>query len=220
MTKQPWPTRATRRRLIELLRREPLTISALAERLELTASAVRMHVTALEREGLVRRAGTSRGLNRPAAIYELAPGVDALMCAAYVPFVATLLQTLGEELPATRVAELMGLAGRRLAARHGRTTGTLPQRARAASEFLNELGALTGVEAAGGRVTIRGYDCPLAAAVEGRPEVCRAMEGFVAELVRAPVHECCDRSARPRCCFDIVPPHARARGDASARPRV
>lgn len=203
MPSRRWSIRTTRRHIIELLRRAPLTIGSLAERLELTASAVRVHVVELEREGLVRRAGLARGLNRPAAIYELAPGLDALLCTAYVPFVASLLQTMGEELPAPRVAELMQLAGRRLAANFGRPSGTLPQRAQAASEFLNKLGALTEVDTAAGHLAIRGHDCPLASAVEGRPEVCQAMERFVAEVVRAPVHECCDRHGRPRCCFAI-----------------
>jgi len=209
MTIARWTVRATRRRVVELLRREPLTVSALAEELGLTSSAVRVHVAALEGEGLVRRVGVARGLNRPAAIYQLAPGVDALLCATYVPFTANLLQTMGEELPAPRVARLMRLAGRRLASRHGRTSGRLTQRAQAASDFLNELGALTEVEAAaaGGRVVIRGYDCPLAAAVDCRPEVCQALESFVAELVRVPVRERCDRrSSRPRCRFELQPP--------------
>ena len=197
--------RATRRRIVELLRRDALTISALAERLELTASAIRIHVTALERAGLVQRAGEARGLNRPAAIYELAPGANALLCVAYVPFVTTLLQALGEDPQAPRVAALMQRTGRRLAASYGRLTGTLRERTRAASGVLDELGALTEVDAAPGRLAIRSHDCPLASAVKGRAEVCRAMESFVAELVRAPVRERCDRRGRPRCCFEIGP---------------
>jgi DeoR family transcriptional regulator, suf operon transcriptional repressor len=206
MAQRHWPLKATRRRIIELLRREPRTVNELAERLELTTSAVRVHVSALERQRFVQRSGLARGANRPAAIYELAPGVDALLCSAYVPFVATLLRTAGERLAAEEVATLMHEAGRRLAASFGSPSGTLRQRAVTASDFLNELGALTEVEIAPSRLTIRGFDCPLAAAVQGSPTVCRAMESFVAELVRAPVDECCDRSGRPRCCFEIRAP--------------
>ena len=160
---------------------------------------------ALEQLGLVRHAGLARGLNRPAAIYGLAPGVDVLLCGAYVPFVANLLQAIGEERSATEVAALMHHAGRRLAMSYAPPPGTLRQRAEAVSGILNGLGALTQVEAAPGRLALRGFDCPLAAAVQDSPAVCGAMESFVAELVRAPVHECCDRSERPRCCFEILP---------------
>jgi predicted ArsR family transcriptional regulator len=198
-----WQLRATRRRIVELLRREPLTISQLGERLAVTASAVRVHVSALERHGLVRRAGMARSTHRPAAIYELAPGVDELLCAAYVPFVATLLRTMGDSLDAERVAALMHDVGRGLAASYETPSGTLPERAQRASDLLNELGAVTEVEAGPEALRIRGYDCPLAAAAQGSQGVCRAIESFVSELVRAPVRECCDRAARPRCCFEI-----------------
>ena len=199
------PLGATRRDIIGLLRRGTLTVGQVADRLELTASAVRVHMRALEQMGLVKQAGLARGLNRPATIYGLAPGVDALLCGAYVPFVTKLLQTIGEERSATEVAALMHRAGRRLAMSYERPPGTLGQRAEAVSGILNDLGALTEVEAAPGRLPLRGFDCPLAAAVQDSPAVCCAMESFVAELVRAPVHECCDRSERPRCCFEILP---------------
>lgn len=218
MANRQAPVRTTRRRVVELLRRDALTIADSAERLGLTASAVRIHMAALEREGLVRRAGVARGGNRPAAIYALAPGVDALLCAAYVPFVANVLRAMGEELSPRHVAALMRLVGQRLAASYVRPSGTLPRRVRAASAILNDLGALTEVEAAAGeRLTIRGYDCPLATAVGGRPEVCRAMETFVAELVGAPVRECCDRGGRPRCCFEIGTAAVRTGGAARGR---
>jgi hypothetical protein len=38
------------------------------------------------------------------------------------------------------------------------------------------------------------------------PNVCLAMESMVAEIIGAPVHECCDRSERPQCCFEIHGP--------------
>jgi hypothetical protein len=31
------------------------------------------------------------------------------------------------------------------------------------------------------------------------------MESLVAEVVGAPVRECCDRSDRPHCCFEALP---------------
>jgi len=61
-----------------------------------------------------------------------------------------------------------------------------------------------------GGFVIRGYGCLLAEAIHGRREVCRAMESFLAELVEAPVNECCQRGERPRCCFEIGPRHDRS----------
>jgi hypothetical protein len=46
--------------------------------------------------------------------------------------------------------------------------------------------------------------CPLAAVTGKHPAVCRAMESLIAELLDVPVSECCDRSERPKCCFEIA----------------
>jgi len=52
--------------------------------------------------------------------------------------------------------------------------------------------------------SIRGYSCPLAAAVPGHPEVCHLAETLLTELVGVPVDEQCERGETPHCCF-VVP---------------
>jgi predicted ArsR family transcriptional regulator len=74
----------------------------------------------------------------------------------------------------------------------------------AASDLLNnELGAVTHVERNGGYV-IRGVGCPLAALTGKHPAVCLAMESLLAEIIGVSIHECCDRTERPKCCFEIT----------------
>ena len=58
----------------------------IASELGLTYNAVRLHLTALERDGLIRKAGLRRGETRPSTIYELVPGVDDALSRAYMPF--------------------------------------------------------------------------------------------------------------------------------------
>ena len=60
-----------RGRIITLLQARPLTIEELATQLRLTANAVRAQLTAMERDGLVQRAGRRPGTTRPSHI--LAP---------------------------------------------------------------------------------------------------------------------------------------------------
>jgi hypothetical protein len=74
--------------------------------------------------------------------------------------------------------------------------------------LLEASGALNEVERLNGGYVIRGHGCLLSAAVHGRPEVCRAFESLLAELVEVPVRECCERGERPRCCFGIMAPSA------------
>ena len=98
---------------------------------------------------------------------------------------------------------LMLAVGRRLAAQWPPLQGDLPRRIGAAALLLEELGAQTEIERLDGRFVLRGYGCLLGEAVHGRPEVCRAVESLLANLIEAPVRECCERGEHPRCCFVI-----------------
>ena len=194
---------ATRGRIIDLIRRSPITVTELATRLGLTYNAVRGHLAALERDGLVRAGETRRGGTRPAAVYELAPGVDDALSRAYMPFASHLVRALTERLPGSELDEIMRDVGARLAAEWPQPRGTLPQRVENASALLAELGAPNEIEHTDGTLRIRGVGCLLAAAVQKRPHVCRAMETLLTTLLATPVRECCDRGERPRCCFAI-----------------
>jgi DeoR family transcriptional regulator, suf operon transcriptional repressor len=197
--------KGTRGKIIDLLRRSDLTANEIAARLELTHNAVRGHLAALQHEGLIHEGGSRRSGTRPAVVYTLAPEAEAVFSRAYVPFVAHLVRVLQERLDQKELDEIMRMVGRGLASEWPRAHGDLPQRVEAASGLLEELGALNDVERLDGGFVVRGYGCLLSQAVHWRPEVCRAVESLLAELVEARVRECCDRGGdRPRCCFEIA----------------
>jgi DeoR family suf operon transcriptional repressor len=209
--------KGTRGKIVDLLRRSDLTANEIAARLELTHNAVRSHLAALLREGLVRGGGSRRSGTRPAVVYALAPEAEAIFSRAYIPFVAHLVRILQEKLEQRELDAVMRGVGRSLASEWPPARGNLPKRVEAASELLEELGALNEIDRLDGGFVIRGYGCVLSQAVHRRPEICRAMESLLAELVEAPVRECCDRGGdRPRCCFEIAVSGA---GGASSSPR-
>jgi predicted ArsR family transcriptional regulator len=72
-----------------------------------------------------------------------------------------------------------------------------------AVKLLEAIGGSAEVEQQEDKIVIRGNACPLAAAVSVHPEVCQLAETLVAEIVKAPVHEHCDREGRPKCRFEI-----------------
>ncbi len=193
----------TRGQIIDLLRRGPATATEIAATIELTYNAVRSHLHALERDGLVRPSSLQRGGTKPAVLYELAPGVEEALSRAYVPFTTHVLRELGERLPASELDELMRNVGRRLASQWPRPQGTFRERVEAASAVLGALGSPNEIEAGDGSLTIQGFGCLLASAVGEQPAVCRAMESLLGELLDAPVTECCERGERPRCCFNV-----------------
>jgi predicted ArsR family transcriptional regulator len=195
----------TRGRVIALLRRGPSAVEELARGLGLTDNAIRAHLTALERDGLVRQAGTRRGprAGKPAVIYELAPDAEARFSRAYAPVLTAVLEELAGRLTPARTEALLLAVGRRLGAAAPRRTGTLEERVRGAVALLNELGGDASVESDSAGLRIRGCGCPLSAAVARRPEACRAVEGLLSEVIGVPVVQCCEHGPRPRCCFTI-----------------
>ncbi|MGH7664512.1 MAG: helix-turn-helix transcriptional regulator [Gemmatimonadaceae bacterium] len=197
----------TRGQIVALLRRGSQTVDELAELVGLTDNAVRSHLSTLERDGLVRQDGVRRvdGPGKPATLYEIHPDAEALLSRAYVPVLGALLDELAAQMASERSAELMQAVGRRLAAGvpRPRAEDALEVRVRAGAALLNSLGGDTQVEQRGGALSIRGCGCPLSAATARRPEVCRAVESLLSEVVGAPVRETCDRGDRPQCCFQI-----------------
>lgn len=197
----------SRGRIVTLLRRGGSTADDIAGKLGLTRSAVRAQISAMERDGVVRKTGKRPGTTRPSHVFELTPETELLLSKAYVPLLTHLVDVFAEALPSDQIESLMRRTGRALArelSRGKRPSGALRSRVGAASRLLNgQLGAITRVEANGGLV-IRGSGCPLAALTGKHRGVCLAMESLVSEIVGVPVRQCCDRENRPRCCFEIV----------------
>lgn len=195
---------STRGQIIALLRRASRTVNELAEALDLTDNAVRSHLAALERDGLVQQEGSvRRGVGKPAFVYSLTPEADVLLPKAYAPVLQLLLGVLAERLGSDGLDDVLREVGRRAAA--GRTDPALDLRMRidAAYGVLGELGGVADLEQTDGTVVIRGYSCPLAEIVPGHPQVCHLAETLLSEIIGVPVREHCQKGERPRCCFEI-----------------
>ena len=127
-----------------------------------------------------------------------------LLSRAFVLVFARLIDVLSERMSPTELQSLMQTVGKRLAEDKTRTSGTRRERVERAATLLDELGGATSVEENNGLLPIRGYGCPLGAAVRGHPEVCGSVEMLLSETVGAPVRECCDHGERPQCCFEVA----------------
>jgi predicted ArsR family transcriptional regulator len=194
---------STRGKIVTLLRRSSRTVEELAEALDLTDNAVRAHLVALERDGLVQQRGLRRSSSKPAYIYDLAQAAEDLFPKAYGQVLDQFLKVLHELMTPEGVEVVMRTTGRRLAAQWRIPSGELRERLEAAVAILNELGGLAELEQQNGTYTIRGYSCPLATAVLGHPEVCCLASSLLAELVGVPVQELCERGEKVSCRFVV-----------------
>jgi len=204
----------TRGQILALLRRGQMTVDELAQAIGVTDNAVRMHLTALERDGLARAVGVRRegNVGKPATLYAVPPEADAMFSKAYEPVLSTLLVTLTGRLGEGELTELLRDVGRQLAVSTASNGASLEHRARAAAAVLEGLGGDTVVERSGsGAYLLRGFACPLSRSVAQCPPLCAAVEELVAGITHAKVQERCDRSERPRCSFLVTPRGARSK---------
>ena len=190
-------------RILELLRRKPMTVDELASALELTRTAVRSQLASLERDHLIEQRGTRRGASKPSRMYAVTAQAELAFSRAYVPILTQLLHVISRRLPAGEFDDVMREVGRE--AMGGRTAERGPLRARVehGSALLNELGGLSEVVEENGVYMIRSHGCPLAAATAAYPEACNAVESLLTEFVGTRVTKCCDRDERLRCCFEV-----------------
>jgi len=195
---------STRGQIVTLLRSAPCTVEELAGKLNLTDNAVRAHLSTLERDGLVRQSGLRRALRKPHFTYVLTEAADKLFPKAYDALLNQLIAVLKTRLEPAEIEDVLREVGRALAADapSGQNL-SLETRVQTALKVLEAIGGAAEVEQQGDKMVIVSSGCPLAAAVSMHPEVCRLAETLVAEIVKVPVEERCDRTGRPKCRFEL-----------------
>ena len=189
--------------LLRLLRRTDQSIAALAGQLGLSDNAVRTHMAALERDGLVEPAGTQRDTGgKPARMYTLTRRGEELFPKAYAAVLGALAEEIARQEGSGRAIELLRAVGQRIGA--GTPAGDPESRVALAADSLKRLGGDVTVtrEAEGWR--IQGFGCPLSQVTGSHPQVCELVRALVEEISGRPVVECCDRSGRPRCGFQVA----------------
>src|SRR5690606_23920646 len=154
--------------------------------------------------GMVRMAGVERATGgKPARLYEITPEAEELFPKAYAVVLTSLLELLEERRGREEVLALLREVGSRAAAAEGGAAGGGEARVGVAAETLRRLGGEVEVEATETGWRIRGHGCPLSAVVAEREEACARAESLVAGITGLPVRECCARSGRPRCAFEV-----------------
>ena len=192
--------------VLDLVRRGERTVNALATALEITDNAVRLHLAALERDGLLRRTGVRRSgqAGQPAAEYELTPAGELSLSNAYPPALTAVVAALGDRLDTRARRALFLDAGRRLADQSPSiATGSVATRANACAALIESLGGSATVKTERGRTVLVGAGCPLAASVRAEPGTCAIIEALLAKSSGLEVAQRCEHGDAPSCRFEL-----------------
>lgn len=194
----------TRARLLTLLRRSQLSIGELASALKVTDNAVRTHVAALGRDGIVESVGTRRAeVGKPATLYALTPEGEELFPKAYALVLGELVAEIATQEGRDKAIELLEAVGRRAAGAPS-SAADAEARVQEAAAVLRALGGDLEVQRTDTGWKLQGFGCPLSAVTGGHAEVCALAHALVSAKTGLAVTECCERGARPRCAFTIA----------------
>ncbi len=198
---------STKDDMLSMLRREALTVTEMAQRLDVTRNAVIVPLRRLEAEGLV--AGVERRdkrVGKPAIEYAAVSGREDVASRAYPPFAEGLLRQLPGVLSREQLSGVLVQVGRQMATEVVvDDEARFAERLEAATDFVDRVGADTVVERMDRGVVIRSFSCPLGRAVRAEPCVCSVMAAFFADVTGARVDEQCDRGEKLVCQFAIHP---------------
>lgn len=195
--------KSSRNNIVRLLRRAQQSVNDLAQALGLTDNAVRANLARLERDGLVRLAGSRASVRKPELVYDITPRAERLFAEAYAPALATLLEVMAGSSDEKELDALLRAAGRRLAAPHLPSLAGLSfrERAKKTLQILEDLGGLAELQRRNGRRYVQGFGCTFSQVVNQHPRVCLLAQALLSELIGREVREQCQRDDRPKCSF-------------------
>ena len=200
----------TRRQLLEVLkRRGEARAEELAEALDVTVSAARQHLAALQAAGLVAHREVKGAPGRPKHVYHLTPATEELFPKAYDEFAAELVEFVGDEAPDLLPRLFAQRHASRLAQVRGRLEGkSFDARVREVAAILDEDGYLTAVEQLDdGSYVLQEHNCAILGVAQLTQMPCVAEIDFLREaLPDASVERVAHMlGGQHRCAYRIAP---------------
>ncbi len=201
---------STRGKIIQLLCGSARTVTELANQLVVSENAIRSHLAALDREGLVRLTGKRPGTRKPHFSYELTPNAHQLFRKGYEPVLLELIEVLSNRHSPQKLGDLALEVGRRFVQTYSPNLDqqTPAARLKTLINKANNAGVPLSLVRENGDVSLRGCSCPLTSVTMRKPEFCNLIARLLAEVLEQPVEQQCDHHGAPQCGFRLKRPKA------------
>ncbi len=170
-------TYRSRRAVLDLLKQAgPQEATVLAERIGITAMAVRQHLYELQEEGLVTHQAVRRPVGRPAKLWRLTDAAERFFPDGHAELTTGLLQAMRDAFGADGLDRLLSVRTEQQVAVYGAAIGdatSLPARLRRLAERRSAEGYMAEVEADGdGAWLFVENHCPICTAAKACSGLC------------------------------------------------
>ncbi len=196
-------------RIVEFLQRNgSASIRELEEWLQVTTTAVRAQLTALQAEGYVDRRRVSEGVGRPYHVYVTTDKVRELFDCHCDDLALTMLEEVLHIVGKDKVPALMGRVSDRLAQRYvaGVKAEAMQDRVHQLARILGGQGVLTDVFAQeNDTIILKTYNCPYHELAQEHREVCEMEQGMMSKVLGSEVNlSSCMMDGHSGCSFVVA----------------
>ncbi len=196
-------------RIVEFLQRNgSASIRELEEWLQVTTTAVRAQLTALQAEGYVDRRRVSEGVGRPYHVYVTTEKVRELFDCHCDDLALTMLEEVLHIVGKDKVPALMGRVSDRLAQRYvaGVKAEAMQDRVHQLARVLGGQGVLTDVITQGDdTIILKTYNCPYHELAQEHREVCEMEQGMMSKVLGSEVNlSSCMMDGHSGCSFVVA----------------
>jgi len=168
--------RSTREKILLLLKTHgAMTVKMLSNELGITPMGVRRHLTAMERDGLVKHEQRRQMVGRPAYYFKLTPEAENLFPKSYDRLAVSILKVVAEKWGRDKIREIADeLTKEEMAGAEEALKGKSgAEKVAAFVDFVNQKGFFaTWEEKSPDHFEIYQYNCPFLAVAAKFPELC------------------------------------------------
>jgi predicted ArsR family transcriptional regulator len=193
-----------RSNILDVLKRKNSSVDELSPQLGISPTAIRQHLSILERDGLITRTSVKEKWGRPKVFYSLTEKSEKLFPKAYSEFFKWIIKDIIEREGPEAVRALMGRLGTEQASYYKeRVSGD--GGVESVVEILNELGTFAELDRADGHMLIKEYNCLVyEIAMEFGEIMCEFNRSFISSLLNSSVElKSCIVRGDKCCSFEI-----------------
>ena len=174
----------------------------LSSKIEISPTAIRQHLTILEKESLVRRERLKEGIGRPKVVYVITEEAEKVFPKYYNWLAQYLIEEVVEEQGMEKLDVLFESIGIRFSLSYAeRVQGKpLEERVGIVADILNEWGAYASVENDGTSYVLKNYNCSFYDVAQKYPQVCSVHATFLERLLGQPAERTASMAEGNECC--------------------
>lgn len=193
---------SSRYEILRILKRQSCTVDDLSIRIEISPTAIRQHLTILEKESFVKRERLKEGIGRPKVIYSITEEAEKVFPKYYSWLAGYLIEEIIEEKGEDSLDILFQNIGLKFSLLYKeRVQGKpLEERIGIVTDILNEWGSYASVESNRNAYLLKNYNCTFYDVAQKYPQVCTVHTTFLERLLGQPAERTASMAQGNECC--------------------